>query len=184
MPPDEASACREIRYYVRESGVVASAPAFQSFVPGIRFAFRVAYRWHFPGRVWNEHKHDIGWTELRRLYDLRSRLVHPKADETQSVSDAELAEAGRAVRFFVRLTAEFIDPWVRVAEAADALVRSAGELPDTAELRELLAALGDAAASPSVGPEHTPTAAPLPTEQRGAPAPSDNQEKSNDESPE
>ena len=76
MPPDEASACREIRYYVRESGVVASAPAFQSFVPGIRFAFRVAYRWHFPGRVWNEHKHDIGWTELT-VADLAAPVALP-----------------------------------------------------------------------------------------------------------
>jgi hypothetical protein len=87
---------------LQADGTVRDAPAQLRFAPHALFAFKAHARAYSYACVLDVGDHH--WELMRRSARVRNRLMHPKHLASLQVSDDELADARRALRWFAKLS--------------------------------------------------------------------------------
>ncbi len=87
---------------LQEDGTVRDVPAQIRFAPHALFAFKAHARAYSYECVLDVSDHH--WELMRRSARVRNRLMHPKHLASVHVSDDEMADARRALRWFAKMS--------------------------------------------------------------------------------
>lgn len=87
---------------LQQDGTVRDAPAPARFAPHSLFAFKAHARAYSYACVLDASNHH--WELMRRSARVRNRLMHPKHLGSVNVSDDELTDAKRALRWFAKIS--------------------------------------------------------------------------------
>ena len=87
---------------LQEDGTARDAPAQIRFAPHALFAFKTHARAYSYDNVLDVSDHH--WELMRRSARVRNRLMHPKHLASVHVSDDELSDASRALRWFAKIS--------------------------------------------------------------------------------
>jgi hypothetical protein len=102
LSTSEVALLAETAPALQADGTVRDAPAQIRFAPHALFAFKAHARAYGYTCVLDVSDHH--WELMRRSARVRNRLMHPKHLASVHVSDDELADARRALRWFAKLS--------------------------------------------------------------------------------
>nr|WP_315494667.1 hypothetical protein [uncultured Rhodoferax sp.] len=89
---------RETRYQLTRQGDVEERDNFQSTLSMLLFTLRIYAKNH--GAAYSPATSDNGWNCLRKAFDLRDRLMHPKSLQDLLVTDAAGADFTAGIKWW------------------------------------------------------------------------------------